>query len=289
MKNTRIPPYALLAALTGTALFHPLIGFAEDAPAAPAAATPPYTVTANVNLVTDYYFRGITQTWHKPAIQGGADYVRASGWYAGVWGSNVTNNTYPGGSGLELDYYGGYNGKITDDIGWTAGIHGYYYPGADFDKNYLATANTASVKYDTFEWNAGMSYKWASVKYSRQLTNWFGADKGTGFDSDSKGSSYLEANVAYEFIPTWTLNLHAAHTDVTAKLITATGTLDPSYNDYLVGVTKGFNGGWSTQLVFAKSSYKTSAFWKPTASLANTTTLGDPGNGRLILSVGRTF
>ncbi len=288
MKTTRTQ-LALLAALTGTALFVPLTGFAEDAPAAAAATAappaPPYTLTTNVNLVTDYYFRGITQTWHKPAIQGGADYVHSSGWYAGIWGSNVTNNTYPGGSALEFDYYGGYNGKITDDFGWTAGVHGYAYPGADFNKNSGATGATPSVKYDTFEWNAGLSYQWASVKYSRQLTNWFGADKGTGFKSDSKGSSYLEGNIAYEFMPTWTLNLHAAHTDVKAKF----GTLDPSYNDYLLGVTKGFEGGWSAQAAYAKSSYKANAFWKPTASLANATSLSDPGEGRLILTVGRTF
>ena len=253
------------------------------------AAPPPYTLTTNVNLVTDYYFRGITQTWHKPAIQGGADYVRASGWYAGVWGSNVSNNTYPGGSALEFDYYGGYNGKFNDDFGWTAGVHGYAYPGADFKKNAGAVAATPSVKYDTFEWNAGLSWQWISAKYSQQLTNWFGADRGTGFDGDSKGSSYLEGNIAYEFMPTWTLNVHAAHTSVKARLITPTGKLDPSYNDYLIGATKTFDGGWSVQAAYAKSSYKANAFWKPTFSLANGDSLGDPGDGRLILTVGRTF
>lgn len=272
----------LIAAIAGFSAA-PLSALAAD------AAPPPYTLTTNVNLVTDYYFRGITQTWHRPAIQGGADYVHGSGWYAGIWGSNVTNNSYPGGSALEFDYYGGYNGKFNDDFGWTAGVHGYAYPGADFKKNAGAGAATPSVKYDTFEWNAGLSWKWLSAKYSQQLTNWFGVDTGSGYDGDSKGSSYLEGNIAYEFAPTWTLNLHAAHTNVKAKLITATTRLDPSYDDYLIGVTRTFDGGWNIQAAYAKSSYKTNVFWKPTFSLANGDTLNDPGDGRLILTAGRTF
>ena len=62
-----------------------LPAFAQDVskPAEPAkAAEPPkpsYTLTANVFLVSDYFFRGITQTWDKPAIQGGADFVHESG------------------------------------------------------------------------------------------------------------------------------------------------------------------------------------------------------------------
>ena len=152
----------IAAALTG--LFAVSALAADAAPAAPA---PAYTVTTNVNLTSDYYFRGITQTWHKPAIQGGADFVHTNGLYAGVWGSNVTNNTYPGGSGLEFDYYGGYNGKINDDWGYTVGGHGYMYPGANMNK--VATGNAAGVtavdqKFDSFELNVGASWKFVSVK-----------------------------------------------------------------------------------------------------------------------------
>lgn len=258
---------------------------AEDA----ATAAPAYTLTANVYGVTDYYFRGVTQTWHKPAIQGGADFVHSNGWYAGVWGSNVSNNQYPGGSGLEFDYYGGYNGKFNDDWGWTVGVHGYAYPGANNNKAAVGRAlTTNSVSYDTFEWNAGISYKWMSVKYSRQTTDWFGANTQSGFDSDSKGSNYLEFNAAYEFVPSWTANFHAAHTNVKTTL--AGHSLD--YNDYLIGVSKSFDKGWVASLSYAKSVFKDDFYWKPATgfgSLANNDTISDPGEGKLILSVGRTF
>lgn len=261
------------------------------------AAAPDYTLTANVYGVTDYYFRGLTQTWHKPAIQGGADFVHSSGWYAGVWGSNVSNNQYPGGSGLEFDYYGGYNGKFNDDWGWTVGVHGYAYPGANFNKQAVGSAAGnaapfASVSYDTFEWNAGLSYKWVSVKYSRQTTDWFGANTQTGYDGSTKGSSYLELNASYEFVPTWTAGFHAAHTDVKANFISGANRLDPGYNDYNVSVTKAFKDGWAVSAMYAKSVYKDSRLWAPATgfgSLANADTVSDPGEGKLILSVGRTF
>ncbi|MFZ2629682.1 MAG: TorF family putative porin [Rugosibacter sp.] len=257
----------------------PTLVMAEEA-TAPAS---PWTVTTNIYGVSDYYFRGITQTWHKPAIQGGADVAHSSGFYAGVWGSNVSSNQYPGGSSLEFDYYGGYNGKISDDWGWTAGGHGYYYPGASFDK---AAAGGPDEKFNSFEANLGLSYKFMSVKYSYFLTDWFGYNKNTGFDDDTKGTGYLEFNLAYEFMPTYTVNFHAAHTDVSAKTLSG---LDPSYDDYLIGVTKTFTGGWVSSLAYVKSNYKDKDFYQPTFSFANSDTLNNPGSGRVILSVGRVF
>ena len=73
-----------------------LPAFAEDKPADPPKA--PYTLSANVFLVSDYFFRGITQTWGKPAVQGGFDFVHDSGIYLGTWASNVSSNEFPGGS-----------------------------------------------------------------------------------------------------------------------------------------------------------------------------------------------
>jgi uncharacterized protein (TIGR02001 family) len=277
----------LIAATLASLSALPMLAAAADA--APAAPAPAYTVTTNVMLTSDYYFRGITQTWHKPAIQGGADFSHTNGLYAGVWGSNVSNNTYPGGSALEFDYYGGYNGKITDDWGYTVGGHGYYYPGANNNKAFNATPASADQKYDSFELNAGLSWKFVSVKYSYFLTDWFGWNNNTSgtFSGNTKGTGYLEANVAYEFSPSWTLNVHAAQTRVKGV---AAGMADASYNDYLVGVTKGFDGGWSASLAYAKANYKDNgAFYKPTFSLANTDQLSDPGEGKLILTVGRTF
>ena len=57
-------------------------------------------VTANVSFASDYVWRGMTQS-DGPAIQGGFDFEAESGFYAGIWGSNVNFND---GAGSELDY-----------------------------------------------------------------------------------------------------------------------------------------------------------------------------------------
>ncbi len=77
-------------------------------------------VSGNINLLNQYRFRGIDQTWGRPALQGGLDWSHADGWYAGAWGSNVSQRSYPGGR-VELDLYGGYNGQINDDWSYTLG------------------------------------------------------------------------------------------------------------------------------------------------------------------------
>lgn len=69
----------LLKYLMFAALASPCVAMAE--------AASPHTVTANVGVTTDYVFRGITQTSHNAALQGGVDYAHSSGFYVGLWGS----------------------------------------------------------------------------------------------------------------------------------------------------------------------------------------------------------
>ena len=46
--------------------------FAQTAPAAAPEVSP---ITANVTVINDYRYRGISQSNFKPAIQGGFDYA----------------------------------------------------------------------------------------------------------------------------------------------------------------------------------------------------------------------
>ena len=45
-------------------------------------------ITANIAAVSDYMFRGVSQS-SNAAIQGGMDYANESGFYAGTWMSNI--------------------------------------------------------------------------------------------------------------------------------------------------------------------------------------------------------
>lgn len=110
-------------------------------------------ITANVALTTDYVWRGVSQnTDESPAIQGGFDYAAESGFYAGVWGSNVN---FGGNESLELDIYGGWGTELSSGIGLDFGIIRYSYHGAS-DSNDL----------DFTEFYAGASYAGFGFNYS---------------------------------------------------------------------------------------------------------------------------
>jgi uncharacterized protein (TIGR02001 family) len=243
-----------------------------------AAPAPIHTFTANVNLVSEYRFRGIDQTWGKPALQGGADYAHADGWYAGLWGSNVSGNSYPGGS-LELDYYAGYNGKVNDDLSWTAGGYGYYYPGANYNKSSIPGANQ---KLDNFELNAGVTWKWISYKLSVSTTDYFGANTSTGFSSDTKGTLYHDLSVAYPLADDLTLGFHVGRTDVKAMY----GTINPDYTDVKLSIAKTFKDGWNVSAAYVKAN--NDPMYKNLMSLANSD-MRDLNKAVLVLQAGRTF
>ena len=90
-------------------------------------------VSAKVAFSSDYVWRGMTQS-DGPAIQGGFDFEAESGFYAGIWGSNVNFND---GAGSELDYYFGYGFSVGDlgiDIGYVAFDYPKNQTGLDFEE-----------------------------------------------------------------------------------------------------------------------------------------------------------
>jgi len=140
----------VIAAALGAAAALP--GLASAQTAAPQS---PHTLTGNMTIVSDYRFRGISQTFGQPAIQGGIDYSHASGFYAGNWNSNVSGLSFNNGGGIEMDFYGGFK-KAFGDFGFDVGVLQYYYP--------AATAGATGVKYDTLE-----AYGLVEVDFSQVL------------------------------------------------------------------------------------------------------------------------
>ena len=112
---------------------------AQDAPASP------ITVTGNVTAVTDYRFRGVTQTNKHPAIQGGATIAHSSGFYVSGWGSSIDQGT-AAGANAELDLIAGYS-KTFDAVTVDGGLLYYYYPGATKGANTDFFEPYASVKF----------------------------------------------------------------------------------------------------------------------------------------------
>ena len=86
-----------------------------------------WTVSGNASLASQYVSRGFRQTWGKPALQAGVDFVHRSGWSLGSWVSNVSERYVENGK-LEWDLYGGYSGSA-GDLGYSLVALYYAYPG----------------------------------------------------------------------------------------------------------------------------------------------------------------
>lgn len=156
--------------------------------AALAADSPAGSLTANVGLFSDYVFRGISQTGGDLALQGGADYAHPSGFYLGVWGSNVgwieDFQGYDSGN-LELDVYAGFRGRFGDSgFTYDLGAIQFLYPG---DRPGGVT------EADTSEAYAGLGWKWITLKYSYDFSS-----SAFGF-ADARGSDYLEVGATIPF------------------------------------------------------------------------------------------
>jgi len=188
------------------------------------AADSPHSFTGNVGLASEYLYRGIAQTAGKPALQGGFDYSHSSGLYAGVWGSNISwlENAGVSGASLEIDVYGGYKGTFGGDLGYDVGILTYNYPGS---------LTPGAVKPDTTELYGALSWKFLTLKYSQSTSNLFGV-------ANSKNSSYLELNAAYDLGNGWGVSGHIGNQKV-ENLANSVG----DYTDYKLGVTKDMGFG----------------------------------------------
>ena len=95
------------------------------------AADPPsdVTISGNVALVSDYRFRGVSQSDNRPAVQASVTVNHANGLYAGVWGSNIDDDSIGYGS-AEIDLYGGWSGEISSGLTADVGMLYYLYPDA---------------------------------------------------------------------------------------------------------------------------------------------------------------
>ena len=100
-------------------------------PAAPAPPPSPWDVAISAALMTDYNFRGITQSAHNPSTQAGFElrYNQTSTmqWYAGLSGESID---FPNNAAAEIDAYGGFRPTF-DKLALDFGFWYYWYPGGN--------------------------------------------------------------------------------------------------------------------------------------------------------------
>jgi uncharacterized protein (TIGR02001 family) len=276
---------SLLAVLLASAFAAPVMA-QTAAPAAPEAAPAP-ALTANLGLFSSYRFRGIDQTYGKPALQGGVDYAHSSGLYVGNWNSNVSSGAgYPNGN-LEMDFYGGYK-QAFGDFGMDVGALLYYYPGSEA-RGMTSGKNTGAV--NNKELYIAGSWKFVSLKYNYAIDDYFSTRGNNG--GSTRGTSYLDLSANYDLGDGWGINGHVGHLDY--KNFT-----NGSYTDWKLGATKDFSG-WVIGLAYidtnAKGSCVTGQPYCFSSSNSdnngvlstNTSKTKDAGKGTAMVSVSRTF
>ena len=208
MKLTQIALAAAALTLSGAAL------------AQAKAPEPDFTLSANVGLISDYRYRGISQTRLKPALQGGFDLTHKSGFYAGVWASSIKwIKDAGGGSNAEIDVYGGYKFEA-GPVGVDVGVLTYNYD-----------SNRLNPSADTQEVYVAGTYGPATLKYSHAFSNLFGF-------ASSKNSGYLDLSATFDLGNGWSVVPHIGHQSVSRN-----GAF--SYTDYSVTLGKDFGNGFS--------------------------------------------
>jgi uncharacterized protein (TIGR02001 family) len=101
---------------------------ALKAPAAPAPPPSPWDIAITGGLMSDYNFRGITQSNHEPSLQFGLEprynFTKALQGYFGVSGESID---FPNRGAAEIDFYGGIRPTF-DKLALDFGIWYYFYP-----------------------------------------------------------------------------------------------------------------------------------------------------------------
>lgn len=167
------------------------------------APPPPVRITGNVTLVSDYRFRGLTQSDEDAAVQATINLNSAAGFYAGGFVSTIDDKvSLPGYGGAEVDLYGGYAKTLSSGIGFDVGMLYYYYPDA-----------VSGLDTDFFEPYASVSYTIGPVSAKLGGNYAWGGQKGLDFTTGNDDNLYLygEAALGIPSTPV-TLKGHVGHT-----------------------------------------------------------------------------
>ena len=193
------------------------------------AAAPESSLSFNVGAVSDYRYRGLSQSRLKPALQGGVDYADKSGFYVGAWGSSIKWIKDGGGdSSVEVDVYGGYKGAA-GDVAYDVGFLHYQYP----NNKFAVSANTNEVY-------GAVTYGLFTAKYSHAISNLFGVP-------DSKNSYYLDLSANFDLGSGFTLTPHVGRQSVKNSPAS-------SYNDYSITLGKDLGNGLSASAMLVDTN-----------------------------------
>ena len=212
------------------------------------AAEPESTLAFNAGVVSEYRYRGISQSRLQPALQGGVDYTDKSGFYVGAWGSTIKWIKDAGGdANVELDLYGGYKGAV-GDVAYDVGFLRYEYPN-----------NKLPVSANTNEVYGAVTYGLFTAKFSHAISNLFGF-------ADSKNSYYVDLSANLDLGSGYSLTPHVGYQSVKNNA-------DYSYTDYAVTLGKDLGNGLSATAAVIGTDSSKAFYYTPAGKFTGRTGL----------------
>jgi uncharacterized protein (TIGR02001 family) len=190
--------------------------------AAEVAAEEESNFTFIAAFLTDYRFRGISQTQTDPALQFTGIYALPAGFYVSGFAGNVDFG--PNSPAVELDLAGGWAGNITEDLTTDISLVRYYYPADDIGLSY--TELVGKLFYGGFTGVLG---------YSNDV-----------FNSDETGI-YYGVEYAHSLTEEYTLKGTAGYYDLSDAY-------DKSIVDYSLGVTRALGDNLAVNLTYVNTN-----------------------------------
>jgi len=188
---------------------------AADAPKADAG---PWSLGGSLDFTSDYRFRGVSQTYKLPAVQGEFDLKHTSGFYASLAGQNVSGNEYPGGNAMETDLWGGYSFEVAKDVPLDFGLYQYAYFGSK--------TGPGGKSPNTTELYGDVTFVGVIAKLSYAVSDFFGVPS-------SKGSWYADVTYNYDITKEVHLTGHVGHQHVHGGAVSPS----PDYTDFKLGAS----------------------------------------------------
>ncbi|WP_294330405.1 TorF family putative porin [uncultured Sphingomonas sp.] len=209
-----------------------LLGLSSPAFAQETEAPKPITISGSVALVSDYRFRGVSQTDKQMAVQGGVTVSHESGLYGSLWGSNLAGWGTFGGANMELDVVGGYKLPIGKGAALDVGLTWYMYPGGAAKTDFAEPYVKLSGSIGPVSALAGVAY----APPQQALGNWSATPQSKAGDKEHNLYLWGDVSTAVPRTPI-TLKAHLGYSDGNPGLGPNGTSVAPtgSYADWLLG------------------------------------------------------
>ncbi|BCW88283.1 hypothetical protein sos41_14220 [Alphaproteobacteria bacterium SO-S41] len=158
-----------------------------------------WSLAGTFGVTSDYMFRGQSQTNHDAALQGSLTVAHDSGFYLGVWGSNVD---FGNDTDFETDFYVGYGGAISDSTTYDLNVTYYAYPNAPDGTEYDYFETVGTVTYTSGDFSI---YGKTALSPEFFGKTGFAAWLGTGVGYQVIDGVKISGNVGYQWIDDNTL------------------------------------------------------------------------------------